>query len=72
MNRSQRFIFLSMLLLLGACSIQKPMTGKALRDQALPQVSIPNQFSVNAPSGPALDQAWLKQFNDIELNELVA
>jgi NodT family efflux transporter outer membrane factor (OMF) lipoprotein len=48
------------------------MTGKALRDQALPQVNIPNQFSVNTPSGPALDQAWLKQFNDTELNELVA
>jgi NodT family efflux transporter outer membrane factor (OMF) lipoprotein len=72
MNWTQRTLFVLMLLLLGACSIQKPMTGKALRDQALPQVNIPNQFSVNTPSGPALDQAWLKQFNDTELNELVA
>jgi NodT family efflux transporter outer membrane factor (OMF) lipoprotein len=48
------------------------MTGKALRDQALPQVNIPNQFSVSVPSGSTLDQAWLKQFNDTELNELVA
>lgn len=72
MHWTQRTLFVLMLLLLGACSIQKPMTGKALRDQALPQVNIPNQFSVNTPSGPALDQAWLKQFNDTELNELVA
>ncbi len=72
MNWTQRTLFVLMLLLLGACSTQKPMTGKALRDQALPQVNIPNQFSVSTPSGPALDQAWLKQFNDTELNELVA
>jgi NodT family efflux transporter outer membrane factor (OMF) lipoprotein len=72
MNWTQRTVFVATLLLLGACSTQKPMTGKALRDQALPQVNIPNQFSVSTPSGPALDQAWLKQFNDTELNELVA
>ncbi len=72
MNWTQRTVFVATLSLLGACSTQKPMTGKALRDQALPQVNIPNQFSVSVPSGPALDQAWLKQFNDTELNELVA
>ncbi len=72
MNWTQRTVFVATLSLLGACSTQKPMTGKALRDQALPQVNIPNQFSVSVPSGSTLDQAWLKQFNDTELNELVA
>lgn len=59
-------------LLLSGCSTPTPLTGEVLRDRALPSVTVPNQFSApNAGSLP-LDNAWLKQFNDPELNELVA
>ncbi len=57
---------------LSACAIQDPLTGQTLRQQSLPKVAIPNQFSTPSIIGPTLDQAWLKQFNDPELNELVA
>jgi len=48
------------------------MAGKDLRNQALPQVSVPNKFSTGTNTGTQLDDAWLKQFNDVELETLVA
>jgi NodT family efflux transporter outer membrane factor (OMF) lipoprotein len=59
-------------LLLGACSIKDPLTGQALQKQALPTVVIPGQFTTPAATGLTLDTAWLKQFNDPELDELLA
>lgn len=72
--RTRLFTSISSALALGlsACAIQDPLTGQALREQSLPKVAIPNQFSTPSVSGPALDKAWLAQFNDPELNELVA
>ncbi|NDC33589.1 MAG: hypothetical protein EBZ63_07815 [Burkholderiaceae bacterium] len=61
-----------MMVLLSGCAIQDPLSGQALRDQSLPKLAIPTQFSASRVSGPILDQAWLKQFNDPELNDLVA
>ena len=58
--------------LLMSCSVKAPIKGKDLRNQALPQVSVPNQFSAGTKTGPQLDDAWLKQFNDVELEALVA
>jgi NodT family efflux transporter outer membrane factor (OMF) lipoprotein len=55
-----------------SCSVKAPIKGKDLRNQALPQVSVPNQFSAGTKTGPQLDDAWLKQFNDVELEALVA
>ncbi len=59
-------------LLLMSCAVNAPIAGKDLRKQALPQLSIPNQFSAGANTGFQLDDAWLKQFNDTELEALVA
>jgi NodT family efflux transporter outer membrane factor (OMF) lipoprotein len=59
-------------LLLMSCAVNAPIAGKDLRKQALPQLSIPNQFSAGANTGSQLDDAWLKQFNDTELEALVA
>lgn len=58
--------------LLISCSLHSPLAGKDLRDKALPQTAIPNQFSTGSNTGPQLDDAWLKQFNDPELENLVA
>jgi NodT family efflux transporter outer membrane factor (OMF) lipoprotein len=59
-------------LLLMSCAINTHIAGKDLRKQALPQLSIPNQFSAGINTGSQLDDAWLKQFNDTELEALVA
>ncbi|CAN1510893.1 TolC Outer membrane protein [Burkholderiaceae bacterium] len=58
--------------LLISCSLHSPLAGKDLRDKAIPQTAIPNQFSTGSNTGPQLDDAWLKQFNDPELENLVA
>ena len=58
--------------LLMSCSVKAPIAGKDLRNQALPQVSVPNKFSTGTNTGTQLDDAWLKQFNDVELETLVA
>ena len=55
-----------------SCAVNPPIAGKDLRKQALPQLSIPNQFSAGVNTGSQLDDAWLKQFNDTELEALVA
>lgn len=55
-----------------SCAVKDPMSGKQLRDKALPQTTIPNQFSTGSNTGPQLDDAWLKQFKDAELEDLVA
>jgi hypothetical protein len=49
-----------MMVLLSGCAIQDPLSGQALRDQSLPKLAIPTQFSASRVSGPILDQAWLK------------
>jgi NodT family efflux transporter outer membrane factor (OMF) lipoprotein len=59
-------------LFLLSCAVNPPIAGKDLRKQALPQLSIPNQFSAGVNTGSQLDDAWLKQFNDSELEALVA
>jgi NodT family efflux transporter outer membrane factor (OMF) lipoprotein len=59
--------------LLSACTISKVQSNKELAEKALPTVAIPNQFAViSNVSGLQVDDGWLKQFNDPELNELVA
>jgi outer membrane protein, multidrug efflux system len=58
--------------LLNACAISKVQNSKELTEKALPSVAMPNQFEVTSnASGVAVDDGWLKQFNDPELNELV-
>ena len=58
--------------LLNACTISKVQNSKELTDKALPNIAIPNQFAAIPNSGGAhVDDGWLKQFNDPELNELV-
>lgn len=73
-----RFSLLARLLLsacvLSACSISPLKEGKELTEQSLPTSAIPNQFqnkdALNRNS-VSVDDAWLKQFNDPELLELV-
>ena len=58
--------------LLNACTISKVQKNKELTEKALPNTAIPNQFIViSNTSGVKVDDGWLKQFNDPELNELV-
>lgn len=60
--------------LLNACTISKIQNSKELTGKALPNIAIPNQFGAisNASgSGVKVDDGWLKQFNDPELNKLV-
>ena len=58
--------------LLNACTINKVQNSKALTEKALPNIAIPNQFVVTSNMGGVpVDDGWLKQFNDLELNELV-
>jgi NodT family efflux transporter outer membrane factor (OMF) lipoprotein len=59
-------------ILLNACTISKVQNSKELTEKALPNVAIPNQFVViSNTNGVKVDDGWLKQFNDPELNELV-
>jgi len=58
--------------LLNACTISKVQNSKELTDKALPSIEIPNQFlAIPNSGGVHVDDGWLKQFNDPELNELV-
>jgi NodT family efflux transporter outer membrane factor (OMF) lipoprotein len=58
--------------LLNACTISKVQNSKELSEKALPNVAIPNQFVATSNiGGVQVDDGWLKQFNDPELNELV-
>lgn len=60
---------------LSACTISPLKNNRELVDQSLPNASIPTQFQTsNATNQDAfkVDDAWLKQFNDGELNALVA
>jgi len=60
--------------LLGACSINAPKTKQELSQQSLPAVEIPQQFQGGKKAVPEtvpIDDAWLKQFNDAELNQLI-
>ena len=61
-------------LILSACTISPLKSKKELVDQSIPNVTIPEQFQTNKSSSNNLvniDDAWLKQFNDPELNTLV-
>lgn len=64
--------------LLMSCSVKPPLQGEDLRSKALPSVALPNQFaqssnsSGTATASARVDDAWLKQFQDEELNQLVA
>ena len=58
--------------LLNACAISKVQNSKELTEKALPSITMPNQFeAISNASGVQVDDGWLKQFNDPELNELV-
>jgi len=58
--------------LLNACTISKVQNSKELTGKALPNIEIPNQFvAISNANGVKVDDGWLKQFNDPELNELV-
>lgn len=66
------FVLLSAALL-NACTISKVQNSKDLTEKALPNIAIPNQFvAISDTSGAQFNEAWLKQFNDSDLNELVA
>lgn len=60
---------------LSACTISPLKNNQELVDQSLPNVSVPKQFQANKNSPQDtvnVDDSWLKQFNDSELNILVA
>jgi len=59
---------------LSACTISPLKSNKELVNQSIPSASIPEQFQADKNSAADLitvDDAWLKQFNDPELNTLV-
>jgi NodT family efflux transporter outer membrane factor (OMF) lipoprotein len=58
--------------MIGACTISKIQNSQELTGKSLPSVIVPNRFEANINAhGSQIDNAWLKQFNDTELNELV-
>ena len=65
-------------LVLTSCAIKPPMQAEVLRSKALPVVKVPDQFAMhgkqsgNSTNLVKVDDAWLKQFQDEELNQLVA
>ena len=65
-------------LVLASCTIKPPIQGEDLRSKALPTVKVPDQFAMQGKQRGAssnlvkVDDAWLKQFQDEELNQLVA
>ena len=61
-------------LALSACTISPIKSNKELVNQSISSVSIPQQFQADKTASikPVnVDDAWLKQFNDAELNSLV-
>jgi len=60
---------------LSACTISPLKNNQELVDQSLPNTSIPRQFQADKIKAQVflnVDDVWLKQFNDPELNTLVA
>ena len=61
-------------LAISACTISPLQKNKELVDKSIPNTVIPTQFEADKTSEKDLarvDDAWLKQFNDPELNALV-
>ena len=61
-------------LAVSACTISPLQKNKELVDKSIPNAVIPEQFQAVKLSDKELahvDDAWLKQFNDLELNALV-
>jgi len=61
-------------LTVSACTISPLQKNKELVDKSIPNTVIPQQFEAGKRSDKDLariDDAWLKQFNDLELNALV-
>ncbi len=59
---------------LSACTISPLKNNKELVDQSLPNTNVPKQFQADKNSTQdsiSVDDVWLKQFNDPELNALV-
>jgi outer membrane protein, multidrug efflux system len=77
---SRHRIGLAVIYLLGAaalngCSISSVKNSKELTKQSLPNTAIPKKFQAQSAinkNSIRVDDAWLKQFNDAELDELVA
>ena len=67
-------IFLLAAITLSACTISPVKNAQQLVDQSLPNASIPKQFQANNNTNQdslKVDDVWLKQFNDPELDALV-
>ena len=61
-------------LTVSACTISPLQKNKELVDKSIPNTVIPQQYEAGKLSSKDLvrvDDAWLKQFNDLELNALV-
>jgi NodT family efflux transporter outer membrane factor (OMF) lipoprotein len=61
-------------LTVSACTISPLQKNKELVDKSIPNTVIPQQYEAGKLSNKDLvrvDDAWLKQFNDLELNALV-
>lgn len=63
-----------LLWLTAACSVDPLRQGEALRTEALPTLALPQQFIETEASSTSnsLDTAWIKTFNDPELETLVS
>ena len=70
----QAALYLLGAIALSACTISPLQKNKALVDKSLSNTTIPEQFQAAKGSDKdvtRVDDAWLKQFNDLELNALV-
>ncbi len=67
----KRFIAASLVTLLSGCALAPPPDREALRKDALPNTVLPVGYAAGG-SANAVQDAWLAEFNDRELEALVA
>ena len=57
-------------LLLCACALKTPPDAAQLRKEALPNAQIPEQWATQGALGASVEQGWLAEFQDAQLNAL--
>jgi NodT family efflux transporter outer membrane factor (OMF) lipoprotein len=56
--------------LLCACALKTPPDAAQIRKEALPNTQIPEQWATEGASGTSIEQGWLAEFQDAQLNTL--
>jgi NodT family efflux transporter outer membrane factor (OMF) lipoprotein len=57
--------------LLCACALKTPPDAAQIRKEALPNTQVPEQWATQGALGASVEQGWLAEFQDAQLNTLV-